>query len=62
MRFSSDRYEVNEHTTRKPNTQRDEFYGNGVGSGDGFGNNGIGNNGIGNNGGGYGFSGPNSVT
>lgn len=52
MRISSDRYEVNEQSTRKPNTQRDEFYGNGVGSGDGFGN----------NGGGYGFNGPSSVT
>lgn len=43
----SDRYEVNEHSTRKPNPQADEFYGNSLGVGGGNG--------------GYGFSGPNSM-
>lgn len=29
VRTSSDRYEVNEQTTRKPNSQSEDYYGNG---------------------------------
>lgn len=60
MRIFRDRYEVSEQSTRKPNTQSDEFYGNGIGIGSNGGGNGGGGGGGG--GGGYGFSGPNSVT
>ncbi|XP_031626765.1 heterogeneous nuclear ribonucleoprotein A3 homolog 2-like isoform X2 [Contarinia nasturtii] len=44
-----DRYEVSEYSTRKPNTQADEFYGNSLSVGGA------------NGGGGYGFNGPNNI-
>lgn len=54
MYIFSDRYEVNEQTTRKPNIQGDEFYGNSNSLGGG-------GNGVG-SGSRLGFIGPNGAT
>lgn len=60
----SDRYEVNEQTTRKPNINGDEFYGNTNSlGGDGGNGNGIVNGGVGaGSGNRLGFIAPNGAT
>lgn len=53
MRIFSDRYEVNEQSTRKPNGE--DYYGNGNGNGNNNGNGNVNSNGR------FGFNDPNSI-